>query len=68
MYTFIPRLYVEIPVYNLSLEEASKALELSPPDLLWAIEEHGRCDSHLGTIIPATEATEATSSWDRRLK
>ena len=54
MYIFIPRLYVEVPRYNLSLEEAAETLELSPPDLLWAIEEHGRCDSHLGTIIPTT--------------
>jgi len=53
-YIFIPRLYVETPVYDLKIEDAAKLLDILPEDLAWAIEGHGRCDSSAGTIIPAT--------------
>lgn len=53
-YIFIPRLYVEAPRYDLSIEEAANILDILAEDLAWAMEGYGRVDSDIGTIIPAT--------------
>lgn len=47
---------------SIDLPRAAYLSELDEADVRWAIEEHGRCDTQHGTVVPAGQP--APGKWE----